>query len=187
MNVQRAQETQLRPEDMVSTVFIFSDVEFDMATPLQRTIDIVYDAATRRFMYVEGSDCTNFQAAKVSNTKMQRFCKVMCCNSFIGQRMSDMHQPASFDSSFGCSEQDTAPRLSHQSSSCHAVRLHQEAVPCCAFSLPPGMQVAVALSLLTAAVARPPFDQIICTFSAQPQLHVVQGTPWSSRCAALHL
>ena len=35
--------------------------------------------------------------------------------------------------------------------------------------------MAVALSLLTAAVAEPPFNQLICTFSAQPQLHPVKG------------
>ena len=37
------------------------------------------------------------------------------------------------------------------------------------------LQVAIALSLLTAAVARPPFNQLICTFSATPQLHLVKG------------
>jgi len=37
------------------------------------------------------------------------------------------------------------------------------------------LQVAIALSLLTAAVAKPPFNQLICTFSATPELHVVKG------------
>ena len=38
------------------------------------------------------------------------------------------------------------------------------------------LQVAIALSLLTAAVAKPPFNQLICTFSARPQLHLVKGS-----------
>ncbi|CAL5227769.1 g10789 [Coccomyxa viridis] len=37
------------------------------------------------------------------------------------------------------------------------------------------MNVAIALSLLTAAVAKPPFNQLICTFSATPELHLVKG------------
>jgi len=37
------------------------------------------------------------------------------------------------------------------------------------------LQVAIALSLLTAAVAKPPFNQLICTFSSTPELHVVKG------------
>ncbi len=37
------------------------------------------------------------------------------------------------------------------------------------------LQVAIALSLLTAAVAKPPFNQLICTFSATPELHLVKG------------
>ena len=36
--------------------------------------------------------------------------------------------------------------------------------------------MAIALSLLTAAVAKPPFNQLICTFSAVPQLHLVKGS-----------
>lgn len=37
------------------------------------------------------------------------------------------------------------------------------------------MQVSIALSLLTAAVAKPPFNQLICTFSSRPELHLVKG------------
>ena len=37
------------------------------------------------------------------------------------------------------------------------------------------LQVAIALSLLTAVVAKPPFNQLICTFSATPELHLVKG------------
>ncbi len=36
-------------------------------------------------------------------------------------------------------------------------------------------QVAIALSLLTAEVTKPPFNKIICTFSSLPELHLVQG------------
>lgn len=36
-------------------------------------------------------------------------------------------------------------------------------------------QVAIALSLLTAEVTKPPFNKIICTFSAVPELHLVKG------------
>lgn len=35
------------------------------------------------------------------------------------------------------------------------------------------MAAAIALSLLTAALSRPPFNDIICTFSASPQLQFV--------------
>ncbi len=36
------------------------------------------------------------------------------------------------------------------------------------------MQVAIALSLLVSEVAAPPFNNLVCTFSATPQLHVVK-------------
>ena len=36
------------------------------------------------------------------------------------------------------------------------------------------LQVAIALSLLVAEVTAPPFNEIVCTFSAQPQLHAIQ-------------
>ena len=36
-------------------------------------------------------------------------------------------------------------------------------------------QVAIALSLLTAEVTKPPFNKIICTFSSTPELHLVKG------------
>lgn len=35
------------------------------------------------------------------------------------------------------------------------------------------MEVAIALSLLTAAVSKPPFDSFICSFSATPSLHKI--------------
>ncbi len=37
------------------------------------------------------------------------------------------------------------------------------------------LQVAIALSLLVSEVAAPPFKQLVCTFSARPQLHMVKG------------
>ncbi len=37
------------------------------------------------------------------------------------------------------------------------------------------VQVAIALSLLTAEVTKPPFNKLICTFSAEPELHLVTG------------
>ena len=36
------------------------------------------------------------------------------------------------------------------------------------------LQVAIALSLLVADVTAPPFNETVCTFSAQPQLHAIQ-------------
>ena len=47
------------------------------------------------------------------------------------------------------------------------------------------LQVAIALSLLTAAVAKPPFNQMICTFSAKPQLHLVKGNTLVKQVTAL--
>ncbi|BDA46330.1 Uncharacterized protein L728 [Coccomyxa sp. Obi] len=38
------------------------------------------------------------------------------------------------------------------------------------------MEVAIALSLLTAEVTKPPFNKLICTFSATPELHLVKGS-----------
>ena len=38
----------------------------------------------------------------------------------------------------------------------------------------PALQVAIALGLLTAEVSAPPFNQLVCTFSEQPQLHLVK-------------
>ena len=35
------------------------------------------------------------------------------------------------------------------------------------------MSVAIALSLLTAALSKPPFDSFICSFSETPSLHLV--------------
>ena len=35
--------------------------------------------------------------------------------------------------------------------------------------------MAIALSLLTAEVTRAPFDQLVCTFSANPKLHRITG------------
>lgn len=36
------------------------------------------------------------------------------------------------------------------------------------------LQVAIALSLLVAEVTAPPFNETVCSFSAQPQLHAIQ-------------
>ena len=38
----------------------------------------------------------------------------------------------------------------------------------------PGLQVAIALGLLTAEVSAPPFNQLVCTFSEKPQLHHIK-------------
>ena len=48
------------------------------------------------------------------------------------------------------------------------------------------LQVAIALSLLTAAVARPPFNQLICTFSATPELHLVKGDTLVKQASSVH-
>jgi len=37
------------------------------------------------------------------------------------------------------------------------------------------VQVAIALSMLVAEVTAPPFNETVCTFSAQPQLHTIKG------------
>ncbi|DBA76510.1 TPA: hypothetical protein ACH3X2_008568 [Trebouxia sp. C0005] len=37
------------------------------------------------------------------------------------------------------------------------------------------MEVAIALSMLVAEVTAPPFNETVCTFSAQPQLHTIKG------------
>ena len=37
------------------------------------------------------------------------------------------------------------------------------------------VQVAIALSMLVAEVTAPPFNETVCTFSAQPQLHTLKG------------
>jgi hypothetical protein len=37
------------------------------------------------------------------------------------------------------------------------------------------VQVAIALSILVAEVTAPPFNETVCTFSAQPQLHTIKG------------
>jgi len=41
--------------------------------------------------------------------------------------------------------------------------------------------VSIALSLLLSELAAPPFDQLICTFSAKPQLHRVTGDTLAER------
>ena len=38
----------------------------------------------------------------------------------------------------------------------------------------PALQVAIALGLLTAEVSAPPFNQLVCTFSEEPQLHHIK-------------
>jgi hypothetical protein len=38
------------------------------------------------------------------------------------------------------------------------------------------VQVAIALSLLTAEVTAPPFNRLVCTFSMRPELHLLQGS-----------
>ena len=43
------------------------------------------------------------------------------------------------------------------------------------------LQVAIALSLLLSELAAPPFDQLVCTFSAKPQLHRVTGDTLAER------
>ena len=35
------------------------------------------------------------------------------------------------------------------------------------------MEVAIALSLLTAQLSKPPFNDVVCTFSSQPELHKI--------------
>ncbi len=47
--------------------------------------------------------------------------------------------------------------------------------------------MAIALSLLTAAVAKPPFNQLICTFSATPKLHLVKGDTLVKQVSSLRL
>ena len=46
-------------------------------------------------------------------------------------------------------------------------------------------QVSIALSLLLSELAAPPFDQLICTFSANPQLHRVTGDTLAERVRAV--
>ena len=43
------------------------------------------------------------------------------------------------------------------------------------------VQVAIALSLLLSELATAPFNQLICTFSATPQLHRVTGETLAER------
>ena len=58
--------------------------------------------------------------------------------------------------------------------------------------LVPALQVAIALGLLTAEVSAPPFNQLVCTFSATPQLHhikdgsLVEKVGWQG-CTAVAL
>lgn len=37
------------------------------------------------------------------------------------------------------------------------------------------LQVAIALGLLTAEVTAPPFNNLVCTFSSNPELHQIKG------------
>jgi hypothetical protein len=46
------------------------------------------------------------------------------------------------------------------------------------------VQVSIALSLLLSELAAPPFDQLICTFSAKPRLHRVTGNNLAERVRA---
>ncbi len=46
-------------------------------------------------------------------------------------------------------------------------------------------QVSIALSLLLSELAAPPFDQLICTFSAKPHLHRVTGDTLAERVRAV--
>ncbi|KAK9829195.1 hypothetical protein WJX72_004438 [[Myrmecia] bisecta] len=45
------------------------------------------------------------------------------------------------------------------------------------------MEVAIALSLLVSEVTAPPFNQLICTFSASPELHHVKGSSLAEKVA----
>ncbi|DBA81625.1 TPA: hypothetical protein ACH3X1_007381 [Trebouxia sp. C0004] len=47
------------------------------------------------------------------------------------------------------------------------------------------MEVAIALSMLVAEVTAPPFNQTVCTFSAQPQLHTIKGETLVQRVSEL--
>ena len=49
------------------------------------------------------------------------------------------------------------------------------------------LQVAIALSLLVAEVTAAPFNETVCTFSAQPQLHTIKSESLVSKvCICMH-
>lgn len=52
--------------------------------------------------------------------------------------------------------------------------LQREVVAGLTLLIPLLLQVAIALSLLVAEVTAPPFNETVCTFSAQPQLHAIK-------------
>lgn len=63
--MQRAAATDLKPEDMVSSLFIFSDMEFDEATDM---------SPYRSFasLFNQPRDPTNFEKAKVDTSEMMQ-------------------------------------------------------------------------------------------------------------------